>query len=284
MSSVRSRLVSYGLVLVGVFGTAYAVAEKLPGHSHSGSATHTHTHPSTTIAGTTTGGTSMGGMDMSAAGAGQLGLESTADGYQLVVSEFSATTLVFEIDHDGTAVRDFVDAHGALAHTILVKRDMTGFQHVHPTLDAAGQWSVSVDLSAPGNWRVIVESQPAGVSSPVALGVDVSVPGGESPVAVPAPSSMGMVDGLMVESVVNSDGLNFTVSPTEGIGPYLGMSAHLIALRVSDLAYVHLHPLNDVPGDYRFDQSLPGPGTYRVFLQFMHNDKVVTVPFTIVQS
>ena len=37
--SVGARLGAFLLVLLGTFGTAYAVGEKLPGHNHGG---HTH--------------------------------------------------------------------------------------------------------------------------------------------------------------------------------------------------------------------------------------------------
>ena len=84
-------------------------------------------------------------------------------------------------------------------------------------------------------------------------------------------------------------GLNFSVtaedgSKAQGLEPYLGMPAHLIAVRTGDLAYVHLHPGMDMQGMFMFGTKLPQPGTYRLFLQFGLNGEVVTVPFTAVQA
>jgi hypothetical protein len=36
-------------------------------------------------------------------------------------------------------------------------------------------------------------------------------------------------------------------------------------------------------GMMMFGTTMPQPGTYRLFLQFGHNGKVLTVPFTVVQ-
>ena len=42
-------------------------------------------------------------------------------------------------------------------HLIVVRRDLTGFQHVHPLLDrTTGTWSVDVRLT-PGVWRVVAD-------------------------------------------------------------------------------------------------------------------------------
>ena len=121
----------------------------------------------------------------------------------------------------------------------------------------------------------------------------------EVPVAtvpLPTPDDAPTVDGL----VVTHDGLTFTVTEPDGtpatdLGPYLGMQAHLIAVRQGDLAYTHLHPggtamagmpdmtvpTSGAANVFVFPGSLPS-GTYRLFLQFGHDGDVVTVPYTVV--
>jgi hypothetical protein len=262
--SVPGRLASYGLVLAAVFASAYAVGERLPGHEHSGAPAPAHPHGGTTMAPT-------GSADAT------LGLTSTVDGRTLVLTDHGPSSLRFRIERDGEPVTDFVDQHGATLHLLIVRRDLTGFQHVHPTMAADGTWSADdVDLSVPGVWRLVVESMLADADGTVELGTDIIVPGEMTAEAVPPPDDMVVVDGLMVMR----DGLTFTVSPTTGVDRYLGQSAHLVAFREGDLAFVHLHPDNDVIGDYRFSTPLPGPGTYRLFLQFTRDGDVVTVPFT----
>jgi hypothetical protein len=271
--SVGSRLGSYALVLVGLFGTAYAVGERLPGHSHSDG--------------------SMVGMDMGDGGrvssSGQmpaeaLGLSQVVAGYRLVVDDHTDTSLTFHIEREGERVTDFTEQHAATLHLLLVRHDLTGYQHLHPDMASDGTWTVDVDLSSPGVWRMVADSSPADAGGILVLGTDIVVPGEMTSEPLPPATTMVDVDGLMVMR----DGLDFTAtlpdgSPASGLDRYLGQSAHLVAFRQGDLAYLHLHADNDVVGDYRFSTPLPGPGTYRLFLQFINDGDVVTVPFTVVQ-
>jgi hypothetical protein len=273
-SSVGSRLGSYALVLVGLFGTAYAVGERLPGHSHS----HSHTHGSMVGMGEGVASSGTGSADA-------LGLSQVVAGYRLVVDDHSETSLAFHLERDGARVTDFTEQHAALLHLLLVRHDLTGYQHLHPELAPDGTWTTAVDLSTPGVWRMVADSSPADADGAIlVLGTDIVVPGDMTTEPLPPAQAMVETDGLMVMR----DGLNFTAtlpdgSPAPGLDRYLGQSAHLVAFREGDLAYLHLHPDNDVMGDYRFSTPLPGPGTYRLFLQFTHDGAVVTVPFTVVQ-
>ena len=47
----------------------------------------------------------------------------------------------------GAPVRDFDVTHEKRMHLIVVRRDLTGFQHLHPTLAADGTWSTPVTLA-----------------------------------------------------------------------------------------------------------------------------------------
>jgi len=64
--------------------------------------------------------------------------------------------------------------------------------------------------------------------------------------------------------------------------PYLGALGHVVALRASDLSYLHVHPLKDVSSEaVRFGVEVPSRGTYRIFLQFQHEQRVHTAAFTV---
>jgi hypothetical protein len=274
MTSPRHRLVSYSLVLVGLFGTAYAVGERLPGHQHSGSSgdVHQHSGGSTDMAG-------MGGSgDLTDSDLARLGLSSTVGDYRLVVVERTSTAVALRIDRAGVPVVDFTEVHGALGHLLVVRRDLQGFQHLHPVLGADGVWTATLDRPIEaGAWRAVLETEPSG-GGVLVMGIDLLVGGEAAPVAVPPPSNVAIVDGL----TITREGLWFTVTPSDSLQPWYGQSAHLVAFREGDLAYAHLHPANDVAGDYRFSGSLPGPGTYRLFLQFLADGELVTAAFTVV--
>ena len=274
------RLGAYGLMLAGLFGAAYAVGEQLPEHRTDVPAAHTHDGAVDSAANTgdtaNTGDMAdMAGMD---AAPEQLALASVADGYRLIVDEHDDTSIVVHLEHDGRPVTEFVEQHEASLHLLVVRRDLTGFQHLHPTMAADGTWTADADLAEPGAWRVVADTWPADADAGIALGADVLVPGDASVADLPAPATMVGVDGLMFMR----DGLHITVSPADDLEPYLGQPAHLVAYREGDLAYTHLHPTSDTPGDLEFAQSLPGPGTYRLFLQVKRSGTVVLAEFTVV--
>jgi hypothetical protein len=76
--------------------------------------------------------------------------------------------------------------------------------------------------------------------------------------------------------------------PVTNLQPYLGAYGHLVALRTSDLAYLHVHPMGE-PGDgttpagpeVDFHTTVPSNGNYRLFFDFKHDDVVRTAEFTV---
>ena len=88
------------------------------------------------------------------------GLMVSQDGYTLDLAQrqLPATPrapLQFRIlGLDGKPVTRYTTAHGKDLHLIALRRDLTGFQHVHPQLDSTGTWSVPLDLSDAGVYRV----------------------------------------------------------------------------------------------------------------------------------
>lgn len=262
MSPVASRLGAFALLLVGTFATAYAVGEKLPGHSHSG-AGHTHSHS---------------GMNMGTPV--PPGFEN--GGYQLVTEGVADGVATFHLnDAKGRPVSDFTEAHGAILHTIIIRPDLSDFNHVHPTIDANGSWSVKMPGSGP--WHVVFDSTPTGASGPIVVAANIDDEAPVATVALPPPNDTVEIDGLIVTRV----GFNFMFenadgSEVKGLEPYLGQASHLVAIRQGDLAYTHLHPSGDMSGMFMFDSGITEPGTYRLFLQFGRNGKVLTVPFTVV--
>jgi hypothetical protein len=255
------RLASFVLVIAGTFGTAYGVGRKLPGNPES----KPHTH---------------GPVQASPAPPG-----FEVDGYVLVNdqshSSASATTFYIKAP-DGQRVTDFTESHGSKLHAVLIRFDLSGFEHLHPDINTDGSFAVPTDQ--PGKWHIVIDSQPAGPGAPIVLStnIDDEVPVDE--VALPKPSDTVTVDDL----VIARNGLHFTVtskdgSSPDGLEPYIGQPAHLIAIRQGDLAYTHLHPVASPEGStFAFDGSLPA-GTYRLFLQFGHSGDVVTAGFTVVQ-
>jgi hypothetical protein len=199
---------------------------------------------------------------------------------------------------DGEPVREYTESHEKELHLIVVRRDLTGFQHVHPTRDAAGTWSVPLDVAGAGTYRVFADFTPTALDGDgLTLGTDVAVAGAFTPAALPAPAAAATVDGYEVRldgaPVAGRESqLTFTVSrdgrPVEDLEPYLGAFGHLVSLRAGDLAYLHTHPTQEAHAGQaggptvEFATSFPTDGPYRLFLDFQHAGEVHTAEFTAV--
>ena len=209
------------------------------------------------------------------------GLAVSEGGLTLALARTTATpgrpfTLTFRIvDRRGQTVRDFDVEHTKRMHFIIVRRDMTGFQHLHPTEASDGTWSIPVALPRAGTYRMFADFSVHG--TPHTLAADVTADGAVRTQSLPAPVDTVTVDGLTVH---RSADLDFTV--TRGGRPvpiedYLGAKGHLVALRQGDLAFLHVHPDEH---RLKFMAEFPTPGTYRLFLQFQTGGRVHTAAFT----
>jgi hypothetical protein len=283
------KIAGFALGLVVVFAAAFGVGTAL-GSAGGDVAEHSQPHQ----AEPTTGAPDAVAAELPA------GLSSAEGGYTLELAQTQANTgkqipLRFRItDATGAPVRRYVESHEKLLHLIVVRRDMVGYQHVHPILDGSGTWGVPVDLSA-GDYRVFADFVPAGGEG-LTLGADLHVAGRYDPQALPVAATTDTVDGYTVTlsgapKANDSSSLVLSVSrngkPVTDLQPYLGAYGHLVALRASDLAYLHVHPMGE-PGDgtipagpeIGFHTTFPSNGDYRLFLDFKHGNVVRTAEFT----
>ena len=294
------RLAGFGVGLFAVFGAAVgvgaAVAPAAPPAAAVGVAAAPHGEDQT--------GTGMAAMSQAVAAPVPGGLMVSQDGYTLALAERSLPAgaqvpLRFEIlGPDGAPVTRYDTEHDKDLHLIVVRRDLSGFQHVHPALGDDGTWRVPVDLSAAGEYRVFADFTPTGHDGGLTLGADLAVPGAYQPVPLPAADpSAAVIDGYAVTLAGDlvpgrSSELTLTVSrdgaPVTDLQPYLAAYGHLVALRAGDLAYLHVHPAG-APGDgvtpagpgITFYATAPTAGDYRLYLDFQHNGVVRTAEFTV---
>jgi hypothetical protein len=222
------------------------------------------------------------------------GLASSVAGYTFVTDRTvlplgRSATLRFRIlDPSGKPATSFDLDGGVRLHLILVRRDLTGYQHLHPRLKRDGSWSVPLTLAAPGAYRAYADFEVDGTKT--VLGTDLFAAGAFVPSASPPASVRAHADGYDVELVHDAlragqeSGLSFRIRrngrPVTRFDEYVGRRGHLVALHEGDLAYTHVHPVPDAPaGEIRFDAELAAAGTYRLFLQFKTGGVVHTVPF-----
>lgn len=235
----------------------------------------------------------------SSAVADATGLTARADGFTLALADREVTAgrtrLAFRVlTSSGRPLLDYTREHDKDLHLIVVRRDLTGFQHVHPTLDrSTGTWSVDVRLT-PGVWRVVADFTPAGWDG-VTVADDLAVAGAFSPAPLPADDRTARIRTAAGTYTVTLEGdtapgtgtvlttrIELDGEPVTDLEPYLGAFGHLVAIRAGDLGYLHVHPEEGDPGPgIDFATAFPEPATYRLFLDFRHRGTVHTAAFTV---
>ena len=187
------------------------------------------------------------------------------------------------VDRRGRTIKDFEVEHEKRMHLILARRDLTGFQHLHPEQNPDGSWTAGVRLGDAGSYRVFADFKRGGRA--VTLASDVRVDGVADLQPLPAPAATAESDrGYDVALERHGDELEFTITrdgETVKTERYLGAGGHLVALREGDLAFLHVHPSEHADTDaVAFETEFPTQGRYRLFLQFKHERRVHTVAFT----
>src|SRR3954451_16318420 len=184
------------------------------------------------------------------------GLSADGDGMTLEVDRAELprgrrTELRFRVaGSDGRPVRDFEVEHERCMHFMIARRDMTGFQHLHPRMAGDGTWSTPVTLSRPGSYGLYADFKRDGKSE--TLATDLGVDGDVDWRPLPAPASTATTsDGYRVRvtggrsHAGRETELAFTIArggrPVR-VERYLGAGGHLVALRQSDMAFLHVHP------------------------------------------
>jgi hypothetical protein len=229
------------------------------------------------------------------------GLASAAGGYTLIpasttLTPGATTAFTFKITGpDGAAVTAYDVEHEKRMHFIVVRRDTTGYRHLHPGLGADGTWTVPIAIAEAGSYRAFADFTPSGGKART-LGVDLVAPGLFQPVdhresrVADVGGHRVRLDGDLVPG--RSSRVTATVTedghPVADLQPYLGAYGHLVALRGGDLGYLHVHP-DGGPGDGKtaagpavtFFAEVPSAGTYRLFLDFRHGGVVRTAEFTV---
>ena len=221
-------------------------------------------------------------------------------GYTLALADETTTNgrnipVAFTITGpDGAPVTAYDVQHEKQLHLIAVRRDFSGFQHVHPSLHN-GIWSTDLDLTA-GTWRLFADFKPTG-ADPLTLGADLAVAGTYHPTPVAEDNRTATVgdyevslDGDLAAGAAAKLTLTVTKDgrPVTDLEPYLGAYGHLVALRGGDLAYLHVHPDGEPndgttrPGpEIVFHTEVPSAGRYHLYLDFKHEGEVRTAAFTL---
>lgn len=259
------------------------------------------TKPTTTASAAAGAMGDMPGMNHAAGGNG---LADAEDGYRLdspdsTLAAGERTAYTFTIKGpDGKPVTRFALDQTKRMHFYAIRTDLTGFQHIHPTMASDGTWTAALSSLASGSWRMFASFTPdggRGKGKDFVLSRTVTVPGTTARTPLPAATTSTEADGYTVTvkgELMAGMAHPLTVRITEDgkpvtdLQPYLGTYAHLTAFHEGDAAFAHLHPTTGVKGGHggpelSFHAELPTSGNWRLFLQFRTGGKLHTAALTL---
>ncbi len=195
------------------------------------------------------------------------------------------------------SVRDFEIVHERLYHLFLVSQDMNFFVHDHPEIQPDGSFRLNAKFPHPGLYRVMSDFYPKG-GTPQLIAKTLIVSGKGFQLAQPqleADVTPKQGENLKVELTMEPPRpiagyqtlMFFKLTPNDGITPYLGAMAHMLAASSDLIDVIHTHPIyvsDPQDGAYKQIQCnliFPREGMYRVWIQFERKGVVNTVVFNI---
>ena len=208
-------------------------------------------------------------------------------------------------------VKYFYMTHDKLFHLFIVSQDMSEFQHIHPTLERDGSFTIETVLPKAGNYKIYSDFYPH-EGAPQVLQQNITTAGytkdllAGQPRLKPDASLTRIVDDMKIELKLEPENIIAgqrvalkyhltdakTGQPIRDLVPYLGAWGHTLVLSEDQSDYVHSHPEEMVPDtpdksklrggpDATFNAFFPEPGNYRIWTQFQRGDTLTTVSFTV---
>jgi heavy metal-binding protein len=212
----------------------------------------------------------------------------------------SSLTLRVTDTATNTPIRDFERVHEYPLHLFVVSEDFRDFQHVHPEMNARGEWTVPWRAAQRGRYFVYGDFLPAG-GAPQMLQRMISVDASSRRNAAATAAAAADADASGLKATLNTptptlrtgDEARITIALTDAksgaaigdLQPYLGAWGHLFVLHEGRDEALHAHPdtAGTTPGgpNIAFDVLFPRPGTYHLWMQVQRRGAIVTLPFVV---
>jgi hypothetical protein len=207
------------------------------------------------------------------------------------------TTIKIDLqDKQGKAIEKYDINHEKQMHLIVVSKDLSYFNHIHPEYKGNGEFIVTTQFPAGGEYKIIADFIPTGMGN-MTKTQWVTVQGdAPKPIVIePDTNLTKVVDGkeisLSFDHIMSGMDLNMTFNikdaktkePINNLQPYLGAVGHVVILSADTEMYLHVHPTDEkaTGPDAKFMTSFSKSGIYKIWGQFQQNDKVFVVPFVV---
>lgn len=199
-------------------------------------------------------------------------------------------------DNTGKPVEKFDINHEKEMHLIVVSKDLSTFQHLHPENKGKGLFTVTTTFPTGGDYKLIADFIPSG-GEPKTESQWVTV-SGTAPSAQPLKPETNLtkvVEGkevtLSFDKLQSGQEATMTFTfrdaaskkPITNLQPYLGAVGHVVIISSDVEKYIHNHPLeeNAKGPEAKFGTEFPNSGIYKIWGQFQQNNKVFIVPFVV---
>lgn len=200
--------------------------------------------------------------------------------------------------------------HDKKMHLIIVSKDLSYFEHIHPEYQSDGSYKIAVlakdeaysqgmgynETKFPfgGEFIMYQDYSPTGASHQLSR-IPVTVKGKEKPaVKYTSENRTWSANGYKVDLSFDKEvkigspltmKVNITKDgkPVTNLDNYLGALGHMVVISEDTQNYLHVHPMeSDKKGpEIMFHTAFEKPGIYRAFLQFMHEGEVQTSDYVI---
>jgi hypothetical protein len=203
---------------------------------------------------------------------------------------------LFITDKVGKPIENFDINHEKKMHLIVISKDLSFFNHIHPEYKGKGEFEVTTQFPAGGDYKLISDFIPTGGKQKVEMKwMNVSGRTAAPKPLQPESNLTKVVDGK--EITLSFDQLktgmelnmNFTIKdantkkPITNLQPYLGAIGHVVIMSADAENYLHVHPMEGQGSgpDAKFMTEFSKSGIYKIWGQFQHEGKVFTVPFVV---
>jgi hypothetical protein len=203
-------------------------------------------------------------------------------------------------DANGSPVMRYTEDMTKLMHLIVVSKDLSAFQHVHPEHIEGNAFRATLDFPYAGKYLFTTEFRPnksnvtihkqwiqvAGNNeSKKPLLIDHALEKRVSGLDVTLSASPAISEikaGQMVMMLYRFADAE-TGNPIKQIEPFLGTSGHCVIINSSADQFVHAHAMEAMSGgaNVMFHTVFPEKGIYKLWGQFQYEGETVTVPFVI---
>ncbi|MEO8289312.1 MAG: hypothetical protein ABI670_23130 [Chloroflexota bacterium] len=211
--------------------------------------------------------------------------------------------------------------HERLMHLIVVSQDLTNFAHIHPVDEGNGSYVISDTVPSGGKYLMYNEFTTADGITQIERDVLATDGAGAADTPASLTPDIGTkqeVDGVTAQLTTNSPKIRRRIpthffldvskngQPVTDLEPFLGAPCHIVIISADTKQFDHTH--GDVPGgamagdmttmnmatmalptppahfgpQIQFTHTFMQPGAYRIWVQFGHDGKVVTVPYNVI--